>query len=236
LTFVSTYPYARSRYEYIEDYNGLNVPEWVEDDSYLFSDDKEIAIYPALLEYDFSDLESAEIQGVEEEFNFWLKNEDFLLLSDTDSDLINVNSVIEFFSYTPQYSNLTEWRVASALPSNQQYGKISAGKYHLYNAGDVEMPFSIILPIGATAKTITINSQLNSLVLTDLVSKNISIDKYILVDTLSETVCGLDTNKKPTGSLYNSHISQGTFFKLPCGEVDLEISEDALLIYKYLYI
>jgi hypothetical protein len=50
-TFTAYYPFARSRYQYIEDYTIENIQEWIEEGSILMDEFGGEAIYPAILSY-----------------------------------------------------------------------------------------------------------------------------------------------------------------------------------------
>ena len=230
--FVAFYPFARSRYQYIEDYTIENIREWIDRNSLLVSEFEEGIIYPAILSYAFDENENAgSIAMIEAGFEEWLEETELLI--ESDLNMINVNSCIEFFVDNGPYHNFDEWRAASQIPSNTRYGNYLVGQYLLYNAGDVDMPFKLYLPISGLTFPLNIKCG----------DKKIQIkrfapcvgDVYLLYDGFTHTLRGCDENYKITKNLYNKHIISGDFFELPTGEVALKCPE-GLLEYNYLYL
>lgn len=237
-TFTAYYPYARSRYEYIEGYTLETVYEWIDNNSLLVSEFEEGIIYPAILSYG-EDLEgdSSLIVGLEESFSSWL--EETNLLVDSSYNLEGVNSCIDLFLGNGAYYNLEEWREASQIPSSEEYGGYSNGAYHLYNAGDIEMPFKLYLEIGSAPQTFNVLCGDSNFLLNGVVAKRDKTtqvyDTYIMIDTRSGIVRGCDNNKKPTKNLYNEYLTSGNFFQLPPGTCDLYAPE-GFLEFNYLYL
>ena len=232
-TFTVFYPFARSRYEYIEDYTQENVQEWIEANSLLTNEFEEGIIYPAILSYDHADGKSTgSIIGTEGSFSLWLEETD--LLTDSDVEIFGINSVIDFFLGNGAYYNLDEWREASRIPSGENYGTYSNGAYKLYNAGDMPMPFKLRIPVSTTAQTIDIRCAGSKILLNAVAAK--TGDSYIIIDGLTHTVRGCDGEYKLTQNLYNEKITNGDFFTLPIGEVRLESNVEGHLEFKYLYL
>lgn len=231
LIFTAYWPYARSRYQYIEDYTELIIPEWNEDDKYLRDEFEEGIIYPAIMTYDLAEDDSAKIIALEESFSQWLNEMD--LLVDSDLSLQGINSYVRVFSEPSIYYNLTEWAEASQIPSEEEYGGYSDGAYHLYNAGDIEMPFKLYLEVGNTPQTFDVHCGDRNFLLNEVIAK--TDDTYIMIDTQSCIVRGCDNNKKPTKNLYNEYLTSGKFFQLPLGVCDLYAPE-GILEFNYLYL
>ena len=233
IEFTAYYPYAKSRYEYIEDYTEENIDEWSDYEIIFRGENGQNAIYPAILSYGLLDQSAEKIVGWEDGFNEWLQNTS--LLTNSPLDMYNVNSCVTYFkegSLGP-YSNLEEWRIASGIPSREQYGGYSDGCYKLFNAGDIDMPFKLYLKINKTPKNFIIACGHKKLSLENVIS--LGTDFYIVIDTLEKTVCGSDQQYKKTKNLYNEKITEGDFFDLSVGENILE-TEEGFLEFKYLYL
>lgn len=64
-------------------------------------------------------------------------------------------------------------------------------------------------------------------------------DEYISIDTSSRMIEGLDKDLLPTGRIYNSAIVEGDFFTIPLGEQALYVSrepEKGAIEYHYLFV
>lgn len=230
-TFVTYYPYARSRYEYIEDYTEENIIEWDEKGKLLRDDLTDDIIYPGILSYDLSDEDAATIIAFEDSFKTWLEETD--LLTNSDSVFDDFNSYVSVFQEPGTYNNLIDWREASAIPSRESYGHYADGKYFLYNAGDVPIPFQLYIPITNTPTSYSIVSGNQKIVLSNIKSK--TADSYILIDGNTNIIYGCDNKKRKTKNIYNEAIIEGDFFNLSLGEIELEAPEGQLL-FKYLYL
>ena len=230
--FTAYYPYALSRYQYIEDYTLENIQEWFDDDFFLSNVEEPGFIYPAILTYGYLESDdTAIIAGFEKHFEEWLEETD--LLMETDLDPMEGNSSISVFIGNGVYWNLDEWRETSRIPSIENYGKYSDGKYRLFNAGDYPMPFQLYLPVGSAAQTFNVECADSKIVLTQVAAKE--GDSYILIDGLTHTIRGCDSSYKLTKNLYNEKITDGDFFSLPVGEVELK-SPQGRLEFNYLYL
>ena len=236
LTLTCYFPFARSRYPYIEDYTVGSVIEWISDEEEALNGDLERggeSNYAELSEYfvDSSIDESALITD-EEEGAFLASYEE------------------------SKYVNLLEWKDASRLPSKRLYPLWSEEEctLYLYNAGDIETPFKIYYSIEECQKAIeewgsfvlglfddaTLSSMSTLISLVDLTAKSVNYidDTYIEIDMKEGLVCGCDSTFKRTGTLYNEMMDLGSeFFLLPKGRVGLwsDIEPAKIDIY-YLYL
>ena len=125
-----------------------------------------------------------------------------------------------------------------------------------YNDGDMEADFQVIydihniVPTSSTASgiNITLSNETDSLKLENI--KNIGIinnlsqpvpDYYLLIDTKTHLVEGLDSNYNKVGNLYNRYITEGDFFKLKVGQNTITSKDSSAaasfssLKYKFLY-
>lgn len=235
-TFTAYYPYAKSRYQYLEDYTLEKVTEWIDSNEVLTDEFGTTFIYPAILECDLSpEEESALIAGEESQFKTWLDKTNFLV--DSDFDLQGANSYITFFSDYGPYYNLEEWRDASKIPSIEDYGQYINGYYKLYNAGDFEMPFKIYFPIEQINDIITLGCGENKLILNGRnFKKQHEKDRYLVVDSRQHLVYGCDSKGTNNKSIYNKLLIKDNFFNLPLGEVRLESTLEGKLEFSYLYL
>jgi hypothetical protein len=91
----------------------------------------------------------------------------------------------------------------------------------LYNPGDVEADFKLIIPIGAIFSGIKINDGIN-----DLESHTLNFnakpshvtvkgsDTHLLFNSKTNLVEGLKNGIR-TGNLYNEYIGNGHWFRIP---------------------
>jgi hypothetical protein len=145
ITFSAYFPYAKSRYEYIEDYTKENIREWIDTNIDLSNNLEKEIIYPAILEYDPSELEDGSVITFQEWFS------SMKILSDVELNQ-SIPSYIEIFDYYQEYGNKNDWELASEIPSKDKYcGYVTDRGYHIrYNAGDIETPFKMWIPIHET--------------------------------------------------------------------------------------
>ena len=231
-TFTALYPFARSRYQYVEDYSKENIREWIEEGD-LYEPGVHEVIYPAILEYDFSEEELEDGTGYLITFDDWLCEQH--LMTDSELDLTRINSSIEVFYNYNSLGETNQWINESKIPKKEEgYGEYSAGKYKLYNAGDLEMPFRIYFSVTSTPQDFYVQCADCKILLKGVVSKN--DDKYIVLDSHTLTIQGCDINYKKTKNLYNERIEEGNLFTLPVGEIELISSQASKLEFNYLYL
>lgn len=230
-TFTAFYPFARSRYEYYEDYKKENIPEWLEESSFP-SEDRKTIIYPAILTYDSPDGDSAKLIS-EEQFLSWATDAD--LLTTSDLDLTGINSYAEILAEYGEYGNRDEWIAASLIPKRSEgYGTYISGAYKIRNAGDIKMPFKIYFALQQGNNNFDVECADCKISLRNLVAEN--GDKFIVIDSNTNTINGCDINYKKTKNLYNYTITEGETFALPIGEIELKTNKEAsLLEFNYLY-
>ena len=227
-TFTAYWPYARSRYQYIEDYDNTNESEG--NDEYYADDFEEEIIYPALLAYEQE--EPANVATIDENFSSWL--EETNLLSNLGLSPSDDISYLNTFEKSQTYYNFEEWYAASDIPAKAKgYGEYSEGKYLLYNAGDVPMHFKLYIPLTKETKSYDIYCGDSKIFLKDVHYK--LGDDYIVIDSANHSINGCDLNLKKTKNLYNETIVNGNFFQLPRGEFELYCPE-GILEFKYLYL
>lgn len=126
--------------------------------------------------------------------------------------------------FDQSYGNLNEWVVASKLRIRSNFNKIlpinkSSRKILLWNAGDIATDFKLNIQFGASLKISAGSLSLNE---EKLVLKSISklgADDGIEINSRLKLIQGyqLDKNGKKilTSNIYNQHIVEGDFFKIP---------------------
>ena len=229
--FTCYFPFARSRYEYQEDYTVDNIHEWVnESEFYILEDDAGITenslLKTARLYYDFIDLEDKSINAtcISTESGF-----DFIydpgLLEDSNEVIDATTSGKLQQGLTDSYlNNYNEWIEGSKIPSNLVYGKYSDGAYKIYNAGDVPIPFKIWFVISEISDfTISCGSESITVANLDRYEPYFK-DYYMVFNTETNTIEGYDSGGRPTSSTYNYGITSGNFFQLPVGEQIIRIN------------
>ena len=147
---------------------------------------------------------------------------------------------IQFTCYDPfarcekkwlsEYSdaNIDEWSVASGLESSQgNYDRLNGREISLYNPGNIESHFLLRLNFS--------NGQIpaGGMVLSGniLEWEKISAkgtDTYVKINTKLNLIEGYNSSGNKTGNIYNQHIKNGVFFKIPLGKSSLTIDESAI--------
>lgn len=158
LEFTCYFPFARSRYSYIEDYNIATIPEWIDEarESQVLTPE---GIKPingntqAIINYQIKDetLPSTQtvdvglITGRDLDVNF-INAE----IQTNDQDSVQGNGRVTAHASTKNgYINILEWKDGSKLPSRSNYGfweRIGATNQYamlLNNTGDLEGMMSI---------------------------------------------------------------------------------------------
>lgn len=139
----------------------------------------------------------------------------------------------------------------SMLPSNKEYGNFNGTSYRLQNNGFVSIPFQAYVSLGnmstsgriVSIKSIAPNKMPLRLSIPAAKRRyeTMAPDKYIMINSKDYTILGCDENYKPTGTLYNDCIVEGTFFNLDPKENIIEIQIDGVnkplskIDYRYRY-
>ena len=138
------------------------------------------------------------------------------------------------------YTNKDEWSAASGMLSTQGTYDGTGTSINLYNAGDIEADWEAFYTInssGCALTSITLSTtagQIAQLGFTSI-SRKSSSDSYIRLNSRTQLIEGCDSNKKPTGTLYNEFNNAGEFFKLPLGASTF-VSNTACAEIKYNYL
>ena len=155
----------------------------------------------------------------------------------------SVKKYLEDFSDT-DYNNKNEWKVASRMLAEKgTYDGTNSTIIHLYNAGDIETDWQAfyqinqqgICPLTAITLTNSSNQTEGTMVFSTMTRKNQS-DAYIRINSRTNLIEGCDSNKVPTGTLYNEFLSAGDFFKIPLGAHDFNSNTSCAEVrYNHLY-
>lgn len=119
-------------------------------------------------------------------------------------------------------TNIAEWSSSNVLPAS--LGTSSIGRIKLKNTGDLPMEYYAYFEVtnpGTAQPSLDLGSimynNLNTFKMTfDTSKKSIALsDYYIRINSRANLIEGCDSNKQPTGQLYNQWITTGSFFKIP---------------------
>lgn len=145
---------------------------------------------------------------------------------------------------TYDFNNMEEWITGSGIKAKGDYDAYNSttGKILLWNGGQMETDFNLYIPFATNASTIpafniSLDSNEAQLYLNEITKLN-DDDAKIRIDTKTNLITGVDSNGKPTGSIYNQYIEKGNFFKIPVGEQELSTSAgiaEESIDYKFLY-
>ena len=249
IKFVCFFPWARSRFAYIEYYNSANIPEWgpIEELQKLAGFDVDIQDNTPMLyfpedtdtnQYDFT----SKVYG-ERNSLLWT-GIDWTLNQTGAVSFPSSNSYgIDEIDTDNTWNNTTDWALGSQIPSAASYGEWttsgSSSTMKYYNCGDFDAPtrwwFDTSKGV-ATSSTVTLSISQESGKIYDM-SFNIETwlsqeDKanghdyspaFIVVDMMKGTIEGYDGMQKPMGIIYNEYIEDGNFFQLPMGEGEIEV-------------
>lgn len=166
LNFICYYPFAKSRFKYLDQYNTTNIPEWNE--------------WPGAV---------------------------------VDGGLYEPGILEDAVA-----GNKSEWALASGMKETQgSYDGVGGNTTLLYNAGDLPTDFKVYLRnLSSTRGVLSLSNTTGE----QLIVNGIELkqgDLGVCVNTKTNLIEGYNGNGL-TGTLYNSYIVGGDFFKLPLGE------------------
>jgi hypothetical protein len=140
LVFTCYFPYARSRYEYQEDYTIGTIPEWNKDE-----------------DFDELMMQYVSMRTGSKYYNSWVYTGK--LMPEFPGQLSNYNNSdyeipnqekgwIGYYNKDSDYVNFSEWIDASHIPSKtDEYGKFNNGVCNIYNAGDIPSPLRLWIEV-----------------------------------------------------------------------------------------
>ena len=130
-----------------------------------------------------------------------------------------------------QDTNKNEWSSASGLKETQDnYDKLLNGQIKLYNPGNIEAHFLLKMNFSDNkipAGRINLNANSDRQLEWEEI-KAIGSDVYVKINTKLNLIEGYDSSNRKTGNVYNQHILNGAFFKIPIGEDIMVINQSAV--------
>lgn len=103
----------------------------------------------------------------------------------------------------------------------------AAGGVTISNPGDLESNFSIVYALSNLTSGLTLaltsSGTTKTLTIGNITAK--SGDTYLLLNSRTQLLEGLDSSQNRTGNLYNLHITGGDFFTIPPGTSTLVTSK-----------
>lgn len=144
-------------------------------------------------------------------------------------------------SYSAEdYPEKTEWNKYAKLPSTQGGYDGTGPSINLYNSGQLETDFYAYYSfVGTTiaATNIKISQDPNNRTLSFSSITKKGSDNQIRINSKTNLIEGCNSSFAPTGTLYNSYITSGDFFKIPLLASTFESTgTDCVKIeYDYLY-
>ena len=252
ITFTCYFPFARSRYGFVEEYTPETIYEW-SNDEYETIGLNQGDCGNVYYDFDISQEASGKLVGEENSFEWVSPNT--LIQDESFSDIGNttLNGSIILYEAELIGSNLNDWLEASRIPSRASgYGTYDEETHTItvFNAGDVLMPtrywFKANVDVerkmrikialgGADSNTVLIVEGLTRS--QEISSTGAGGDRYIVVDMINRLIQGYDEYKRPTGRIYNRFITNEDFFGIPLNEQIIYINRKPEQIdYNYLYL
>lgn len=135
------------------------------------------------------------------------------------------------------YWNKDQWAESSGMKSTKGIYDSTGTTLALYNPGDIEtdwQAFYIMTSAGCALTSISLNNGEGQMAFSNITRKKDS-DAYLRLNSRTQLIEGCDSNKVPTGSLYNEFFTAGDFFKIPLGESTF-VSNTSCAEIKYTYL
>ena len=135
----------------------------------------------------------------------------FLCFDEYEFRIYKGEGTVQFIAYYPFAFSV----ISPNLPYNTQGTPIN-------NNGDLPANLDIILSLDNIPSSINLELQdsnkrpIGKMIL-EKVQPQSDKDKYILINSRTQLIEGLDSNKKKTGNLYNRFLTSGDFFWPPVG-------------------
>ena len=242
IQFTCYFPFARSRYKYKEDYRLSTIPEWKDESDINISEwieasgmldeqgDYDIlrigSVLPEPSEFDgfsrlYADTNDVEPPAVVNRNDYVVYTDTIAEVEDQDN---NGYSLLDALSYwtNPQAvieeEDLDGVNSCAYVPTrflNAPGDDFDYTGFKTYNPGDLPVDWKLFIPranaeLGGTIYIVDEGEtyQLNI----DIFTAN-SNDQYVVVDTKNNLIYGSNT-----GTIYNTALLNGIFFKIPLGE------------------
>lgn len=228
ITFTCPYPFARSRFEYLEEFNIYNIREWAPNEAEYYVDGEDFRYDQnryALIEYATSkenpNHKERLLLGVED----LLKCFPGALYEKTDLFVGEKTAELVPFENSSQYVNISEWIEAFELPSQAKYGyfykniRTNRDECIVYNAGDQPIPLKMYFKYAPTQGLfLTIGHIIETKISLKIPITKDNGDRYLCVDTQNWLIYGCDKDYKSTGTIYNEYLNIDNFFDLELGD------------------
>lgn len=193
--------------------------------------------------------------------NYYIKVEDNYIQCTNESTFDDEETYYtkSYISSNPswyKYDNKEEWNLSANLLSTKGVYDAynSTTGFTLYNPGDIEADFKVIIPIPAGdnasfsingIEVVNNNTGASRILSTSAISAGKGEDVAIQFNSKTNLIEGLDAHGARTGNLYNENITTGNWFKIPLttdGLWNFQLidytntsSIDPQLVYDYLY-
>lgn len=231
LTFTAYYPFARSRFKYLEHYTSENIPEWKITENK--QDEEKPLTNSELYLPEVSDIGNLEEwrneSGIEKQGEHDIIGSSTINLynpGDLETDLK------VYFDFSFSYEQTSD----SSAQSDKNY-YIQEGEEYIQtdNTSFVEGVVYYEKIYAIKLNTVSIGGNGILTFKEDIIRKN--NDYAICINSKTNLIEGVDSNYNPTGTLYNEYMDEGTFFKVPLGSSTFKsIGANAIKIeYDYIY-
>lgn len=136
------------------------------------------------------------------------------------------------------YSNKNQWADSSKMARTKGSYDGTGTSINLYNPGDLEadwQAFYTITSVGSALTSISLDNGRGEMAFSAISRKN-NNDTFLRLNSRTQLIEGCNSDKIPTGSLYNEFFIAGEFFKIPLGESTFVSNTSCAEIrYNYLY-
>lgn len=241
IEFTCFYPFARSRYKYLQDYNLYSISEWNLDPFFINVEQwkngsgiEQQGMHDHLYGQIINDLKSEEDLSILDSGSLASIYTDDLepVPTPTQDSLVSILLGMEQEGNASSYLNLDAWynnEISDVIYdgansqiylSNSLIGQVTNGSYYLtYNPGDIDADWKLKLNVSAGATVVggTLRIKDKALQINNF-QRNL-LDTIIIIDSKTNMIYGQQTRTP-----YNAAIAGGTFFKIPKGESRFEIN------------
>ena len=203
VTFVAYYPFAKSRFKYKEDYNYLTIPEW----KYAIDNKDEWLLASGIRgRNEFSNTADKIPYGT-----FTCTQLRYNLAENTGEEQIIVSN------------GMGKEEVLENLPEDSFYSFGGEFKTRLYNPGDLETYFKLIVnTIGSGYElfySINLKIQNKEEIIGQLITEKIPLieeDEYgFILNGYNHLIESTNSLGEKNGKILNQYIKKGEFFKIP---------------------
>lgn len=214
ITFVAYYPFAKSRFKYKEDYNYLTIPEW----KYTVDNKDEWLLASGIRgKNDFQSSGTTTPYGVfkctEFRYNLTLDEDGISVIKNSDG------------------SALTKEQISSKLPDSSFYSFGGIFRTRLYNPGDLETAFKLIINTADynwadtnyekeiltynITMTLSSKSKTKKLIIKDINLYGDDAENWgFIVNSYNHLIEGIIEDGTKNGKIYNECIASGDFFNV----------------------